>query len=134
MPARRPTVRRGTTAVECVLCLPLLLALLFGAIEYGRAFQVRHTLQNAAYEGARKAMVPGGTADDARSEAERVLSTVGVRNATIDVSPAAITLATPSVTVTISVQTDAVGYSTPLVLGNRVLREACTLRVERNGI
>jgi Flp pilus assembly protein TadG len=133
---RRPkhASRRGTTAVECALCLPLLLLLLFGGIEFGRALQVRHTLENAAYEAARVALVPGGTAGEARAEANRVLGTIGVTGATIDVTPATITTATTEVTVAISVSTSAVGYSAPLVLSDRTLRQSCTLHPERNAI
>jgi Flp pilus assembly protein TadG len=134
MRTRSPAPRRGTTAVECALCLPLLLLLLFGAIEFGRAFQVLHTMENASYEAARVALVPGGTAGEARAEANNVLSTVGVTAARIDVTPAVITPYTTEVTVAISVNTDAVSYAAPLVLKNRYLRQSCTLRTERNAI
>lgn len=45
---------RGAAIVEFAVVLPLLLALLFGIIEYGWIFMLRQTMQNAAREGARQ--------------------------------------------------------------------------------
>jgi len=45
--------RRGQSAVELALVLPLLLLLLLGAVDLGRAFGVWMALSNAAREGAR---------------------------------------------------------------------------------
>jgi hypothetical protein len=44
---------RGQTLVEFALTLPVLLLLIFGIIEFGRAFQAWITLENAAREAAR---------------------------------------------------------------------------------
>lgn len=49
--------RRGTASVEFALVLPLLLALLFGIIEFGFVFKDQLSLQQAAREGARVAAV-----------------------------------------------------------------------------
>jgi Flp pilus assembly protein TadG len=48
---------RGAAAVEFALISPLLFLLLFGIIEFGRAWNVRQTLTDAAREGARVAVV-----------------------------------------------------------------------------
>src|SRR5258708_1943969 len=48
---RKPN--RGQTMVEFALTLPMLLALLFGVVEFGRIFQAWVTLQNAARAAAR---------------------------------------------------------------------------------
>ncbi|TVR21916.1 MAG: pilus assembly protein [Anaerolineaceae bacterium] len=45
--------RIGQTLVEFAITLPVLLLLLFGTIEFGRAFQAWVTLENAAREAAR---------------------------------------------------------------------------------
>jgi Flp pilus assembly protein TadG len=57
---------RGAAAVEFALVLPILILLLFGIIEFARAWNVRQTLTDAAREGARVAVVnnqivPAGT-------------------------------------------------------------------------
>ncbi|MCW2683271.1 MAG: tadE [Blastococcus sp.] len=44
---------RGATAVEFALILPLLIVLVLGIAEFGRAFQVQGTLSAAAREGVR---------------------------------------------------------------------------------
>jgi hypothetical protein len=44
---------RGAAAVEFALLLPLLLLLLFGIIDFGRALNAQITLTQAAREGAR---------------------------------------------------------------------------------
>ncbi|MEV6600785.1 TadE family protein [Actinoplanes sp. NPDC051346] len=49
-PARRD---EGAAAVEMALVLPLLLLLLFGIIDFGRALNIQITLTEAAREGAR---------------------------------------------------------------------------------
>jgi Flp pilus assembly protein TadG len=48
---------RGAAAVELALVLPLILLILLGTIEFGRAWNVRQTLVDAAREGARVAAV-----------------------------------------------------------------------------
>lgn len=46
-------VDRGAVAVEMALFLPILLLLLLGIMEFGRAFNAQVTLTNAAREGVR---------------------------------------------------------------------------------
>jgi Flp pilus assembly protein TadG len=48
---------RGAAAVEFGLIFPLIVLILFGIIEFGRAWNVRQTLTDAAREGARVAVV-----------------------------------------------------------------------------
>lgn len=49
--------RRATTIVEFAVVSPFLLAILLGIIEYGWVFMVRQTLQAAAREGCRVAIL-----------------------------------------------------------------------------
>ena len=44
---------RGATAVEFAFIVPLLIVLVLGIAEFGRAFQVQGTLSAAAREGVR---------------------------------------------------------------------------------
>jgi len=48
--------RRGATAVETALVLPLVIVFLFGILEYGRYLMTLQVLQNAAREGAHYAL------------------------------------------------------------------------------
>jgi hypothetical protein len=45
--------RQGAVAVEFAIVAPILLAILFGMIEVGRAFEMQNMLEVAAREGAR---------------------------------------------------------------------------------
>lgn len=62
--SRRRDGQRGRAAavVEFAVVLPLLLTILFGIIEYGWVFMVRQTLQTAAREGCRVAVLQTSTA------------------------------------------------------------------------
>jgi Flp pilus assembly protein TadG len=51
--------QRGTSMVENAITLGLLLTLLFGIIDFGRALYTYHLVDNAARLGARFAMVRG---------------------------------------------------------------------------
>src|SRR5215469_8175713 len=52
---------RGAAAVEFALLLPLLVLLIFGMIDFGRAINAQITITQAAREGARVLALPGGT-------------------------------------------------------------------------
>lgn len=53
----RSGARRGQALVEFALVLPVLMLLLLGILEFGRAWNVRQVLTDAAREGARLAVV-----------------------------------------------------------------------------
>ena len=63
--------RRGNAVVEMALVLPILLLLVFGITEFGRAWMTVNILQTAAREGARLAVVtaPDVSAVTARATA-----------------------------------------------------------------
>ena len=54
---------RGAAIVEMALVLPLLLALLMGILIYGQYFMLAHSVQQAANDGARAAIVGLDAAD-----------------------------------------------------------------------
>jgi len=47
--------QKGQALVELAIILPLLVLLVFGAFEFGRAMYIKNTLNYAAREGARRA-------------------------------------------------------------------------------
>ncbi|HEY3308133.1 MAG TPA: TadE/TadG family type IV pilus assembly protein [Desulfuromonadaceae bacterium] len=49
--------KKGAALVEMAIILPLLLLIVVGIFEFGRAMLIRNTLNNAAREGARRAAV-----------------------------------------------------------------------------
>ncbi len=82
-PSRRR--RRGSILLEAALVLPVLLMVVFGAIEFGWAFYIKHSLQGAAYAGARAAIVPGATNSDVTSAVSLAMSRGGLSGANYNV-------------------------------------------------
>ena len=72
---RRP--RRGAAVLEAALVLPLLMILIFGGIEFGYAFFVKHSLQNAARSGARAGVVADSNAE-VQTAVDNALSGMGL--------------------------------------------------------
>jgi Flp pilus assembly protein TadG len=94
---------RGAAAVEFALILPILLLLVLGLVEFGRAYNVQISLSNAAREGARY-MAIHNRADDAKAAAIFAAPSVFNPEITADditISPSVCTGGEP-VTVTIN--------------------------------
>lgn len=94
---------------------------------------IRHTADNAAYEAARIAMVPGATAAEAVAEANRLLSIAGARGATVAVNPAILGPSTDEITVTVNVPMAANGWITPRFTRAHTMQAVSTLKAERTG-
>ncbi|MFQ5413594.1 MAG: TadE family protein [Phycisphaerae bacterium] len=96
---------RAAAIVEFAVVLPLLLTILFGVIEYGWVFMVRQTLQNAAREGCRQAIlqtsVPPYT--NVTDRINEVLAPTGLTPAEVTVTMTHATPGDPVETVVISV-------------------------------
>jgi Flp pilus assembly protein TadG len=125
-------LRSGAAAVEFALVAPIFFVLLIAAFEFGRLNVVRHTADNAAYEAARTAMVPGATAAEARAEATRLLNIVGARGATITVTPETLDSSVGEVNVTIDVPMNLNGWIAPRFTRTSVIHATSTLRTERS--
>jgi Flp pilus assembly protein TadG len=71
---------RGAAAVEFALVVPILITLIFGAIEFGLYVQARTVLENAAREGVRVASLTanGNSTADAQIQAAAKGAIVGV--------------------------------------------------------
>lgn len=85
--------RRGNAIMEAALVLPILLALSFGTVEFGYFFYVKHTLQGAAREGARAAILPSATNTTVQTAVSNTMTAAGfasskytleIRNASTD--------------------------------------------------
>jgi Flp pilus assembly protein TadG len=71
--------------LEAALVLPLLLLVVFAAIEFGYAFYVKHTLQGAARTGARAAILPDATDASVNSAVSTAMQRSGLASATFTV-------------------------------------------------
>ncbi len=75
---RSRRIRRAAAAVEMAVVSPFLFAILLGTIEFGRAIMVSNLLTSTAREGARIAIVPGGSNSDVTTLINSNLSSVGI--------------------------------------------------------
>lgn len=95
--------RRGALTVEVAICLPILFMFLFGCYEIAHANMLLHATESAAYEAARVGIIPGAQKDKIESAAASILSTVGIRNFKVTVTPNVITNSTKKVKIEIAV-------------------------------
>ncbi|MFG0265011.1 MAG: TadE/TadG family type IV pilus assembly protein [Rhodopirellula sp. JB055] len=125
-----PDARQGAVAVEFAIVVPLLFLFFFAGFEFMRVAMVRHTIDNAVYEGARVGIIPGGTNAEIQAEATRILGTIGIDDFTLEVEPANITDATQDITVRVTVPLDRNTYvPADYFLGKELQREL-TMRRE----
>lgn len=109
---RRNLSRRGTAAVETAVALPLLITLVFGAMEMANAVFLRQSLNMAAYEAAKVITRPDSNEALARTRCQEVLTVRKVSNHTLTFSPT-LNTATPRgtrVTVTLSAPASNLSY------------------------
>jgi Flp pilus assembly protein TadG len=125
-----PVRRRGALTVEFALTVPILFLVFFGLVEFCRFNMVRHGVDSAVYEGARRGIVPGAQASDVRTATQRILDSVSVVGATIDVQPTVINADTETVTVSITVPFNSNGWVVPKFLSSATLERSCTLSRE----
>ena len=71
--------------MDAALIFPVLLSLTFGSIEFGHFFYVKHTLQGAAREGARAAIVPGATNANVTTAVTSAMTAAGIASNKYDV-------------------------------------------------
>ncbi len=110
---------------------PLLFFMIFVAVEVSRVNAARNTMETAAYEGARRGIVPGATAEDVRQSALNTLNAVYIRDAQVQVQPTAITADTPQVTVTVQVALNRNFWVTPMFFRDQTLTSSLTLAREQ---
>ncbi len=74
----RKAGRRAVATVECVICLPIMIAITFATIDLCSAMFLKESLTIAAYEGARVGIQSGGTNNAATSKVQQLLTARGV--------------------------------------------------------
>jgi len=101
---RQAQQRHGAAIVEFAVVSPILILMILGMIDVGRAVMVQNLLTNAARDGARAAVLDGASASAIESEVESFLAASSVSGATVTVSPNPLTTATQGDPVTVTVQ------------------------------
>ncbi|MCC6512249.1 MAG: pilus assembly protein [Pirellulaceae bacterium] len=122
----KPAHRRGVLTVEMALCIPIVFLILLGTLEFSRMNMLRNSIDNAAYEGARRGIVPGATANDCINAADTILRAVGAQNTTITVTPSVINDDTPQVSVSIATPLSSNSWGPARFLGGMTLRAVST--------
>ncbi|MFK8111053.1 MAG: TadE family protein [Rubripirellula sp.] len=75
----RTTQRRGVAAVEFAVCLPMIVLLVFGAIEASSFIFLKQSLNVAAYEGVRESIRNGSSNAIATGRAQNILNSRNVQ-------------------------------------------------------
>ena len=123
--------RRGAAMVEMAITSGLAFFFFFAALEFCRVSMIRHSVENALYEGARHGIVPGATESEIQNTARSVLNRIGVSGATINVSPRNIQNSTPEVSVRIRLPLDRGLFAPALFFAGKSLDR--TLVMQREG-
>lgn len=82
---RGARIRKGISAVELAVVIPVFIFLVFGIAEIGRAFMVTHLLNNAARNGCRTGILSGKTNSDITTAVDSSLSGQGISGYTTTV-------------------------------------------------
>ncbi len=123
--------RRGTAVVQMALVLPILVTFIFASIEFARLNIIRHVAANASYEGCRHVIVPGGTAAEAQTTANQIMSAIGVSNVTVTVTPNPILETTGTISVKVDVPAKGNLWFVPVFSAGKTISAETTLLAER---
>lgn len=81
---RRATrTERGAAAVEFALVVPILILILIGIVNFGFVLAQQISLNNAARQAARYAVVDGRTCGDIKTEGKSAAETVGMNSSQV---------------------------------------------------
>jgi Flp pilus assembly protein TadG len=136
----RRSGRRGNAVLDAALVLPILLSLTFGTVEYGYYFFMKHSLEGAAREGARAAIVPSTQTNTPVTQAvANALNAAGLNSSTttldnkytLTISPAVTSASGSAITVTLSATWGTVGIRPLGLIGSaKVINGTAVMRKE----
>lgn len=124
--------KRGAATVELATCLPVIVLLVFGAMEGANMLFLRQAVVQASYEAAKAAVKSNGGKDLAERLASEVLAARNVENPKIQFTPNnpdAVSAGTP-VTVRISVDGDSKSITRLGVFKNLTIAAEATMLKE----
>lgn len=131
-PTSRSASRRGAATVEMAMVLPVILALVFGSIEFTRLMMVRQGLTNAARAAARHACLAttrnfSQAVEVAQSESLAVLNST--EHLVITVTPAFSAAPAHGTPITVNMEIDCADASwfPPSFTGEVTLSSTCTM-------
>ena len=100
---------KGQSLVEFALVVPLLLLLVIGIAEFGRAWMAQNILTGAAREAVRILAVPPGPITP-QDRADNVLNSAGITTANVSVNDPGAAFGPVSVTITYNFPTAVAGF------------------------
>lgn len=106
---------------------PLLFLLVFAGVEFARINSIRHTVDNASYEGARVGITPDGKVEDIEAAALKIMAAVGAKGSEVETTPAVITSETKQITVVVTTPVDGNGFIAPTFFSGSIMRGSTTL-------
>lgn len=121
----------GAALVEFAFVLPIIMVFFYAMVELSRLMLLQHSVDTAAYEGARNAMVPGATSSDAITSAKQLLTAAKLTSAVITVEPTTIAESTPLITVRIELPVAENSWMPPFWFKSGKLVSEVTLLTER---
>lgn len=127
---RTKPCQRGSVAVELAVTAPLLILLLLGLVEFGRAMMALHALEESARAACRIAILDGTTSENVSQMVSASLQPSGISNYELTISPADFANASKwePVTVTVKARFDNLSWlPVPQFLGSKQLVGSCTL-------
>jgi len=97
--------RAGSSVLELVLVLPILIMLSFGVVDYGDYFYVKNTLQGAAQAGARTAITSSATNTSVSNVISSMMTAAGLQSSgyTVSFNPTDVSTASSGSTVSVTV-------------------------------
>lgn len=122
--------RDGAVMVEFAIVVPVLFLLFFASMELCRVAMIRHTVNNAIYEGCRVGIIPGATTGEVQGETQRILSSIGLNNVSISIAPPVIDRSTEEITVRVDVPLDDNSFVPNQFVAGRSVIGQLTLRRE----
>jgi Flp pilus assembly protein TadG len=128
---RNSPQRWGATAVEFAIVANVLMIMILTCMEFARMNMARNLMQDAAYFGARHAVVPGATADEAIDAADTIMSSMLTNGYTISVSD--LDEDATEIDVTVEVDLGAVALFAPYFLPETTISTTANMRTERYG-
>jgi Flp pilus assembly protein TadG len=120
---------KGQNLVEFALVVPMLLLLVFGIAEFGRAWMTQNILTGAAREAVRILAVPPGIITP-QDRADNVLNSAGITGAIVDVDDPGVAFGPVSVTIDYDFPVVVVGFIPGLDNTKLPLSSRTTMRRE----
>lgn len=120
---------RGVAAIETALILPLLVILVFGAVELSNAIFMQQSLNMAAYEAAKVITRPGDNNTLATTRCQEVLTVRKISTYTLTITPAvtATTARGTQITVTVQAPASNLSYGPLRFMSGRTVRSSAVM-------